>query len=357
MRQPDFSNARTRRTIQRALGMTLGCLHDQKPRELGTRYIDQYYGQQQNTTGQWLRKTLLVTHKDTWQFGDISSCKSYTYSPEGVQLIKSLLSMPVESSPKHTKLINRQLGIAWAQKNLQFKSVKYTDKSNRLWHPIQNMPKRIRSAYLKGCGLRVQHDIRSAAPSLLYQFSLEHSGGVVLETIDHYVHNKQLVREKLSTETGLPIQNIKVLINSLFAGAVLGASSRFSCWEYCNQDRSIIKFLQQHPYISDLIADIKQMWEYLRPNLPVHIQKLKNGKTRRVQMTPRNKWHLYFLLERQILNEIRSYLELVGVKYFLIHDAFVSEPLPYGINDLKYWILAGSGFDVEFDKEHLSYYD
>jgi hypothetical protein len=357
LKQPDFSNARTRRTIQRALGMTLGCLHDQKPRELGTRYIDQYYGQQQNTTGQWLRKTLLVTHKHTWHFGNTSSCKSYTYSPQGVELVKSLLCMPVESSPRHTVLANRNLGIQWANREFDINHVAYTDKSNRLWHPIQNMPKSIRSAYLKGCGLRVQHDIRSAAPSLLYQMSWRYSHGIVLETIDHYIHNKSSVRQQLSVETGLPIQNIKVLINSLFAGAVLGAHSKFSCWEYCNQDRSIIKFLQQHPYISDLIADIKQMWEYLRPLLPVHIQKLKNGGTRRVQMTPRNKWHLYFSLERQIINEIRSYLELVGVKYFLIHDAFVSEPLPYGIDDLKYWILAGSGFNVEFDKEHLSYYD
>lgn len=349
------NNKRTRKTIKRALGMTLGMLQEDKPRQLSTRFIDRHFSAQTNTTGCWLRETLLIKHSN-WNMLT-GKCIEYTLNPEGVRTVKQILDIPQTVNTRHLAIQNRGLGLEWAAQEYDFESVEYQDKSNRLWHPIQNMPKSIRNAYLKTQDLHLQYDIRSAAPSLLYQHSWKYSGGVVLDTIDHYIHNKDSVRVRLAAEAGLPLQNIKVLINSLFAGAVLGASARFSCWEYCNRDASIIEFLKQHPYIVDLRANIKEMWEYLRPALPITTKTLSNGKTRRVQMSPRNKWHLYFGLERSVLNEVRSYLELVGAKYFLIHDAFVTNSLPYGIDDLSMWVEAGSGFCVRFDKEHLSYYD
>lgn len=349
------SNKRTRKTLKRALGMTLGMLDPEKPRQLSTRFIDRYYGQQQSNTAKYLRSTLLKPHSN-WNM-ETGKCIEYTYNPLGVAEVKRLLDIPQTVNKHQQRIQNRALGLEWANTEFDFESIDYADKSNRLWHPIQNMPKSIRNSYLKTQGLRVQYDIRSAAPSLLYQLSWRYSHGVVLDTIDHYINNKDSVRARLAHESGLPVTNIKILINSLFAGAVLGASSRFSCWEYCNRDAGVIEFLKQHPYICDLRADIRQMWEYLRPGLPVTTLTLSNGRTRRVQMSPRNKWHMYFVLERSVLNEIRSYLELVGVKYFLIHDAFVSEPLPYGIEDLCYWIEAGVDFSVRFDQEILSYYD
>lgn len=351
----NFNNRRTRKTVKRALGMTLGMLDATKPRQMSTRFIDQHFSAQTNATGKWLRSTLLVQHSN-WNM-ETGKCIEYTYNPEGVALVKQYLDVPQTVNTQHERLQNRGLGLEWANTEYDFESVEYADKSRRLWHPIQNMPKSIRNSYLKTQGLRLQYDIRSAAPSLLYQYSWRYSGGIVLDTIDHYINNKDSVRARLAEESGLPVANIKVLINSLFAGAVLGASSRFSCWEYCNKDASVVLFFKQHPYITDLRSDIKQMWEYLRPALPVTTQTLSNGKTRRVQMSPRNKWHLYFGLERSVLNEIKSYLELVGVRYFLIHDAFVSEPLPYGIDDLSQWVEAGTDFCVRFDQEHLSYYD
>lgn len=358
---PNFNDARTRRRMKSALGMTLGCLTDTKPRPLGTRFIDKHFGQAQHQFSIWLRNQLLICTDNNYN-KDTGKVKEYIYNTEGVNRIKEILDCSFEYKPHaissyiHQKtLSNHNLAVEWARDTYEFTD-EYEDKSNRLFHPVQFMRKHTRNSFLKEHGMQIQYDIRTAAPTLLHQRSWIYSYGHVLETIDHYTNNKSDIRKKLSHETGLPEENIKVLINSLFAGASLGTSSRFSCWNYCNQDPVIIDFLKQHPYIIALRADIKQMWEYLRPELPVYQVTTQTGLKRNMQMTPRNKWHLYFSLERQVLNEIRSYLIECGLDYFLIHDAFVSKELPFGVSDLEMWIEAGTGFKINFDQEILLYY-
>lgn len=362
MKTPNFTNARTRKTLKNALGMTLGCLSADKPRPLGTRFIDKYYTNPTKVTGAWLRYILLETHDNHWN-SETGKCKTYTYKPEGVRLIKEILA---ERKPYNThsnlsymhqiETENRRIAVEWCNKAYDFESVEYEDKSNRLWHPIQNIRKDIRECYLREQGLPLQYDIVCAAPNLLHQLSWRHSLGHVLEYIDDYTNNREKIRAMLAHETGLPIENIKILINSLFAGARFGANKHCATYKYVNNDKSIIEYLNCHTWFSGLRGDIKQMWEYLRPELPVTKRLLSNGKWRNEQMTPKNKWNLYFLLERRVLNEIKSYLELpdVSVRYFLIHDAFVSEPLPYGIDDLQMWIKGGCGYSIEFDKKIIS---
>lgn len=361
MYTPNFNDKRVRRKMRSALGMTLGCVSADKSRPLGTRFIDKHFGQAQLPLSGWLRKQLLVCTNESYNM-ESGKCKEYTLNVEGAEFIKELLDcnhvyQPWANVPATHQEQNadHELAVQWAMENFDIND-EYEDKSNRLWHPVQYMRKKTRNSFLKYKGMQIQYDIQTAAPNLLHQRSWEHSHGHVLETIDHYITNKSVVRKKLAEETGLPEENIKVLINSLFAGASLGASSRFSCWNYCNQDRSIIEFLKQHKYIIALRADIKQMWEYLKPDLQVIEVKTKTGKTRKMQMTPRNKWHLYFCLERQVLNEIRSYLHECQLEYFLVHDAFVSKELPYGVTDLEMWIEAGTGFKLNFDQEKLLYY-
>lgn len=354
MKTPNFENARTRKTLKNAIGMTIACLDAEKPRNLGTRFIDRYYGQQGKPTGDWLRKTLLISHSNTWSYGKRSKCKTYTYNPGGIELIKSILNYTT-TIHQQTEL-DRTLALEWVKDTFVFDDIEYEDKSNRLWNPIQNLPKAIRSAYLSEMGLCYQYDMICAAPTLLHQMSWRHSHGHVLEYIDDYINNRTDIRNKLANETGLPVANIKILINGLFAGARFGANKHCSTYQYVNQDRTIIEFLKQHVWFTGLRNDINQMWEYLRPELPVITKTLKNGKTRKEQMTPRNKWNLYFSLERSVLNEIRSYLELeeVNKKYFLIHDAFVSESLPFGIDDLERWIYERTGFNINLEMNIIS---
>jgi hypothetical protein len=50
----------------------------------------------------------------------------------------------------------------------------------------------------------------------------------------------------------------------------------------------------------------------------VHI----NGKTRRKPMSSKQKWNIYFDLERTVLSCVREYLTDTNNKHFLEHDGW-----------------------------------
>jgi len=356
MKTPNFANARTRKTLKNALGMTLGCLSADKPRPLGTRFIDKYYGQQQNTTSKWLRNTLLHCTDESFNM-ETGKCKTYTYKPEGVAIIANILNYNALPDP----VVETQITVEWMHnKFCKVEDINYTDKSNRLWCDQQNIKRNKRNIWLAEQGLTHHYDIQTAAPALLYQKSWQYSGGVVLETIDFYINNKNSVRQKLQDETQLDYDTVKQLLNAMFAGAIIGANPKFSIFNLVNCDVAMIKYLQQDPFIQALKLDIKEMWDYLKPTIPFRQATLhgslrykNDGSPWKAPINAKDKWHVYFCLERSVLEAIKRYLNEIGVKYFLIHDAFASEPLPYGIDDLQMYIQTETGFLLNFDKEIL----
>jgi hypothetical protein len=83
--------------------------------------------------------------------------------------------------------------------------------------------------------------------------------------------------------------------------------------------------LKQHPYIKELRSDIKTIWEYLRPMMTKRYITTKNNKRRLLALSSRDKWNLYFRLERQVLDVVRDYLDKSDNKYFLEHDGFTTQ--------------------------------
>lgn len=360
MQTPNPNNKRTRARLKNALGMTLACLSPDEPRPLGTRFIDRYYSQQQNEVSRWLRQTLLTEHKSSFKFGSgKSECKTYTYNPRGVALIKQLLddetvynSNSNLSYEQQVKQHSRRMAVEWVDTVFDIDDIEYADKSNRLWHPIQNLPKETRKDYFYRVDMPAQYDIVACAPNLLHQRSWRHSYGLVLESIDDYTQNRSAIRKKLADEAELPVNNIKQLINSFFAGASLGANPKFECWNLCGGDVAKIKFLQQHPFIIDLKSDIKEMWNYLKPELNTTTITDRKGRTRKLVLTPSNKWNLYFQLERSVLNSIRNYLDQFDIKHFLLHDAFASPVLSDEmITDLIEFVRIETGFFIELERD------
>ena len=339
--------------------MTLGVLDAEKPQQLGTRFIDKYYGQGQKPVSQWLRRTLLRVHDDTWAFGDKTKCKTYTLNPKGVELVRDMLNLPVNytcnsmlSVERQISAQNAQIAQEWLDNAFDLSTVEYTQKSNRLWHPVQNIPKQTRTDYFYRQGLPAQYDIVACAPTLLHQMSWRYSYGHWLEFIGEYTENRKSVRERIASEVELDVKNIKMLINSLFAGGRLAANPDSFCWGLCEGDVAKIKFLQQHPYVMGLKDDIRQMWEYLRPELKTHTYITKTGKERKITMSSRNKWDLYFRLERSVMKSIQNSLDLFELKYFLLHDAFASSVLPDNFIDyLQVRVFEDTGFDIKLERD------
>jgi len=173
-----------------------------------------------------------------------------------------------------------------------------------------------------------------------------------LFAVQRYLQDRVSVRKQIANETQIPEKIVKVIINALFAGAQLGHNPTSAIYKLLNGDKARIEFLKQHRYIIELRSDIKTIWEYLRPVMTTRYKTNKSGRRRRLPLSSRDKWNLYFDLERQILNIVRSYLDDTGNKYFLEHDGFTTQ-LEVNKQELLELIYQKTGFILDLDMELL----
>lgn len=93
---PNFNDPRIKLRARRALGFVLGVLSETTPRQWSTRYLDTYFGQQQNQLSQWLRSQLVIVTDDKYYWGsDGYQCKSYIRNPIGCKFVQDLLEVNV----------------------------------------------------------------------------------------------------------------------------------------------------------------------------------------------------------------------------------------------------------------------
>tara|TARA_R110000744_G_scaffold244960_1_gene361719 strand:+ start:336 stop:1625 length:1290 start_codon:yes stop_codon:yes gene_type:complete len=370
MYYPNLTDARVLRRCREALGMTLAVLSADKPRQLGSKFIQKHYGKTNNPLSNWMRDQMLICVDESYNIRT-HDCKTYVYRQSGVDFIRQVTgrdefydSNRNMSYAKQKSISEVNLGIEWAEQTYQeqFESgFTYEDKSNRLWNPIQNLPSKCRTKLLAKHNFRYDYDISCAAPTLLYQYSrtiqlklnsrgkwLQGPNPEVLEFLENYLTNRKHIRQQIAMEADLDYQVVKQLINGMFAGGILGCNKRFQLFRLIGCDYARMTFLQQHPFIIGLKADIQTMWSYIKPSIPD-----RDKHTRRdgvLTVNSKTKWNIYFQLERQVLNEVRSYLALpeVNNRYFLIHDGFTTQR-PIDVVDLSYWVEAGTGYQVTFD--------
>ena len=365
MYSPNFSDKRVRSRIRHAIGFTLGLLSTHKPKGISTRLLQKNYGTHQ--LGNYLREQLLVCTSERYN-KDTGMCKSYLINQRGLDyLFENIFESKCENmseslSENRIGILNsscvvtypsvallKDTALEWANKTykqeLDTLDFNYEEKSHRLCNPIQNIQSDVRTELFKQKGLQFNYDIQCCAPTLLYQYSfmVPEATGEVLEAIEDYIANRERVREQIAQEATLKVGQVKKIINALFAGGMLTVYPGSQVFALVNDDVATMNFLKQHPYLTQLRNEIKTMWEPIKPTSPVEYYTTKTGKTRKRAFNARAKWNIYFQLERQVLNEIRSYLEHDEIKcqYFLEHDGFRTHK-PIDTRDLALWIEAGT---------------
>ncbi len=401
---PNPKEKRTQRRMKQALGFVRGCMSETKPHSWSTRYIDKHLGQINNNLGKFLRRHLIKETNSKYVKGHTTKgiCKQYTLNKLGYDYIKELyttksyISFPAWKShldslsnikksvelgsllesdnyityPSALQLNDSGLVHDWCidQFKTEFDNLQfiYEDKSNRLWHPVQNIRKQDKNKIFSEYGLKYQYDITCCAPTLIHQYShqvplivkdgkyIQGPMDLYLFAVQRYLQDRVSVRKEISQQAEIPMQLVKIIINALFAGAQLGHNPTSAIYKLLNGDKARIEFLKQHPFITELRSDIKTIWEYLRPVMTTRYKTTKSGKRRKLALSSRDKWNLYFDLERQVLNVIRSYLDSTGNKYFLEHDGFTTQ-LEVNQTELLEVIYQKTGFILEFDMEMLDF--
>ena len=365
---PNLKDPRTQKRVKKAIAFANAFLSDTKPRDWSTRYIDKYFGQQQNDLSKWLRAKLLICTNERYTKGQ-KHCKKYIKNTAGQNelvsylkdhsLYPSVLQVPQTSNLSAVQItkdvINEEFGAELKSKNFT-----YEDKSNRLWHDLQRVRKEIKQSIFSDSGMKYNYDIQCCAPTLIHQYSqqipevihndkwIQGHMDLYLFALRKYLKDRKEVRTELANQAEITYDQAKEIINALLMGAQLGMNYKSDIYKLLDGDKARIEFLKQHEFIKQLREDIKTCWEYIKPTLSVTYITDKNHKQRRLGIRSKQKAGVYFDLERKVLNASRDYLGRTNNKYFLEHDGFVCEK-EINKEELSKWIYNNTGFVVELD--------
>ena len=362
--QPNFKDPRVVARARRAIGFVCGVMSTTKPQEWSSRYLDQYLGKSNNPLSRYLREKLVICVDDYYRYNtsERGICKKYLLNQKGLDYLRdNLKTSNIQTYPSVLQVAKEDHSA-----ELDTGLFLYTDKSNRLWHPLQRYRKEMRTQILVDHGYHNHYDISTCAPTLIHQASqripelIDTRGkwqqgpmDLYLFALRKYLNEKDQVRSEVAQSIDLPLAAVKEIINALFAGAVISRNKDSDIYQILLGDISRIEWLRQDTYIQELVSDIKTCWEYLRPVMPLRTKKTSKGTERRLPVTSRQKWHLYFELERQVINSVRTYMEERNIKYFLIHDGW-SCNREIDLDELNVYVRNMTGFDLQFDHSKTS---
>lgn len=351
MYKPNFNDPRTIARVKQAMGFACGVMSLTKSRAWSSRYIDQHFGMSGRPLSKYLRKTLLICTDEYYRYnsGDANKCKEYKLNKEGVDFLTGILAdNNIQLYPSVTEVAQ-----APHIEELTSGEFTYTDLSNRLWHPLQRYRKQYREQVLSDHGYLHDYDIECAAPTLIHQYAQKLGMDLYLFALNKYLTDRTSIRQQIAQAIDLDESAVKEIINALFAGARISCHTESDIYHILNGDLARIEFLKQHEFITELVSDIKTCWEYITPQL----SRRRNAKTNRlIPVTSKQKWNVYFELERVIINSVRTYLNEREIKYFLIHDGWACEREIDRDNLIEY-VRNQTGFDVKFDYLKLTQYN
>tara|TARA_R110002153_G_scaffold223014_1_gene375443 strand:- start:127 stop:1227 length:1101 start_codon:yes stop_codon:yes gene_type:complete len=348
---PNFNDPRVVKRVNSAIGFTNALLSD-SPKQLYTRFIDKHFGASSHKLSKYLRSHLLIcidTHYDMKN----GLCKMYIRNKRGLNYLSDMIQY---NTSEHTSesATQYQKGLNWAtltyKQQIASGDFEYSERSHRLCSPIQGIRTTLREDLFNNAGYSYNYDISTAAPTLMYQHYMQCADycGLVLETIEDYIANKSERRAELCKGANLEADVVKKIFNGLFNGAKLSIHYNTQLFKLIGCDVAKMRYLQQHEYLTALKADIKTMWDTIRSGLPKQYYTdrfNKNGSPRARQFNSKQKWNIYFQLERKVLNEMRDYLKTLRCRFFLEHDGFRCTTKINTV-DISQWIEAGTGFKL-----------
>jgi hypothetical protein len=359
--QPNFQDPRVRRRVRRAIGFASGAVHPVRSRPWSTRYIDQWFGTQSNPLSGYLRDQLLIVTTAHWN-KDTGQCKEYVLNQSGLDGLREAIGIAADDN---TQLHHIVVQVAAAEYTAELESGQfdYRDQSSRLWHPLQNFRRAVKRDILNQAGYQYHYDIQCCAMTLIHQYSQQIPEVVTagkwqqgpmdlyLFALRDYLRDRTAIRAQLAQDCDVEPEVIKRIINALLAGARLSANPTTEIYRLLGGDRARIQFLQQHEYLTQLRADIKTCWDYIKPTMPRRSSRDRHNRERMLPISSRQKWNVYFDLERRVLNEVREFLEENNIRYFLEHDGWSCDH-ELDLSDLSKRIHERTGFQIEFELKH-----
>ena len=327
---PNFQDPRVTRRVNTSLDWALACLSPTKPRQWSTRHIDRQFGSQHNPLSKMMRQHLLTTH-DIYYNPLTHKSKQYLLNLAGASQLASYVGRDVNTKNLHSQRCTSADTLYGEQ--IAQGAFEYTEKSNRLWNDIQFLENDIRKPLFENYGYIHEYDIRTAAPTLLYQLAQQHRTKP-LPAVKDYVDHSREHRQLLSERIGVDVNTAKRLITARCAGARFGAMNaiarelqgRWVAYERLKTDH----------WFNTVSKEIVEMWSVIKSSedLP--------------RLTARIKWNIYFREELRVMRSVHSSLNKQGITYFHEHDGWRSREA-VDMRKLKLHVNKQTGYWVDFE--------
>ena len=355
---PNFADPRVQRRIVNAIAFVQQHVRQSRSQPLGTRYIDSVFSSQRRPLGKYLRQQLLICSDERYN-KDLKITKRYRLNAPGLAELEQQLSQYKQQTVTYSvaEVVDQ------FQQELN-SGIEYNDSSDRKWHWLQNHQRESKQLVLKHSGLCHNYDITSACVTLLHQYSSQIPEIVTdgqwqqgpmdlyLFAVRDLLNNKTAIRSQLAQDADVSVITIKRLIAGMFQGGYISANRRTSSYELLDGDVARIKFLQQHPFVQALAADIRIIWQYIKPTLYKTTSVDKNRVVRTCAISGKQKTALYRDLERRVREPIEMYLKQTRNQFYLEHDGWACAD-QVDTSSLRTFVKQHSGFDIDLDYQCL----
>lgn len=324
--QPNLRDSRVRRRIAAVLDWCDLNLYERDPVRLSAiNDLTPIFGQAQNALSNWLRHRLLR------QIGGYTPGKAnyaYLLKEGSIQSLRTMLGEPAVAL---TDVQRYERKYATELTTLRFQ---YNDKSNRLWHPLQNVEREKKPALWEKY-LPFDYDINACAPNLLTQTAARVGlAPEALAGVQRFLDDKTGFRQHVADLTGMSYRQAKAVINSMFNGAKLHPHRSCSTFEVLGFDKDALQRLKTDPQVVELLASVKAIWAQLDAVL-------EGGRGA--------KWRIYFRLEREVIDVCHQYLRDAGNPFFSEHDGWRCQ-FEVDTDALEALIFEKTGYRLKFDK-------
>lgn len=334
MYKPNFNDPRVQKRARKALQFATTALDKNIPHSWSTRYIDRYFGQIQLPLSKWLRSQLLICTDNHWSY-ETGKCKKYIRNNVGVDYIKHCLNFK-----------GLDLDFECFKDEVKTGNFKYEEQSYREWHPLQRVPSTIRKPYLATHGYIYEYDLKTCAPNLLLQYARRLGLETPTPQIDLYIKDRTAIRNLIAEQLDIDPKTIKKIITALFAGAPLSHYPDTEIYRLLNRNHLHIDVLKQ--VLADLRKEIKLLWDTIKQYTERTYITTSKGTQRLKPLTGRDKWNIYFQLEKLVMDSVRTYLKKTKNKFFNEHDGWRCQEIVDEIM-LRTYVRNQTGYVIELD--------
>lgn len=349
-----FNNTLIKKRVVTALSFVSAHTSPDKQRQITEKEISKHLGRSNNRLGAYLRSKLIICTDPTYS-KDAGRAKQYIRNDEGCQAVCKIYGINYDPTLSGIVFADLKFGDKVASNKLYYREA----NCGRYTNPLQNMRNEVRAPFCAAYNFEHNYDIDACAATLIYQLShnsqsralvnphltkehikqIEKAKKRPLTYILQSIEDKKNIREMLSRDLNIKVKDIKTALTAQLAGG--STTGKQSIYNILGNSTTKVEAYKNHPWIKEYSKDLTALWT------PIRIVRGISSS-----MKAKQKWTVYYELERLVMDAVYSYLETQNIYPLKEHDGFRTRKI-VDIAELETFITRKTNYKVTFKHEQV----